>query len=416
MTEAQGVSALVTGAALASYLNYRFLRLPATIGLMAIALTLSTVLVVFTKVTGIATGGAVAFVNGIDFSHVLLHIMLPFLLFAGALHVKVQHLRAHPWLVAILPTVGVLLATVVTGGLLWLGGRWVGLPVPFMQALLFGALIAPTDPIAVLGILRDAQAPRALETVMAAESLLNDGVGVVLFLTLLPLAAGAGTFDLTAVVGTFLVEAIGGMAIGVAAGWIGYRLLRTVDSYSVEIFLTLGVAMGSYAFADALHASGPLATVAAGVVVGGIGREAGMSPSTRHRLDSFWEVIDEMLNAVLFLLIGLELIVIPLHGSWIAFGALAIGSVLAARFVSVALSLLAMPPSRTLPRGATTILTWGGLRGGIAIALALSLPPSDTRGQILTATYLVVLFAVLVQGLTLKHLMRRITGAAPEGA
>lgn len=250
---------------------------------------------------------------------------------------------------------------------------------------------------------------------MAAESLLNDGVAIVLFLTLLPLAAGTGTFDLAAVVGAFLVEAIGGVAIGVSAGWIGYRLLRTVDSYSVEIFLTLGIAMGSYAFADALRTSGPLATVAAGVVIGGIGREAGMSPSTRHRLDSFWEVIDEMLNAVLFLLIGLELIVIPLRGSWIAFGALAIGSVLAARFVSVALSLLAMPASRTLPRGATTILTWGGLRGGIAIALALSLPPSETRGPILTATYVVVLFAVLVQGLTLKRLVRALNGPAPQG-
>ena len=410
MTESQTLAVLITAAAIASFVNYRFLRLPSAIGLMAIALVFSITLILAVTFTNFDVRKGFSFIVSIDFSNLLLHGMLPFLLFAGALHVDLHRLRNQVWPVAILPTLGVAIATLVIGTLLWWCARLFNLPLTWMQGLLFGALIAPTDPIAVLGILKQARAPKSLEAMIAGESLFNDGVGVVAFLTILA-SVTSGTPPHAGHVITFLlVEAAGGIAFGAIVGWAGYRLLRKVDDYPVEIFLTLGVAAGGYALAEAIGVSAPIAIVAAGLVIGGIGRRSGMSQTTREHLNAFWEVVDEMLNAVLFLLVGLELVV-AIDLRYLGIGALAVVIVLVGRYVSVALPMLFIRRVSHVPDGAVRILTWGGLRGAISLALAMSLPAGDARGLLLTSTYVVVAFSILVQGLTLRRVIEAVLGS-----
>ncbi len=410
MTIFQAAAILLVLAGLASYLNYRYLRLPSTIGLMVIALLLSLGTVVLGKLGVPGTRLAAELVGSIDFSETLLHGMLAFLLFAGALHVNLQDLRSQ-WLpVAVLSTVGVALATGLIGVGFWAAARAIGLEIPLIYGLLFGALISPTDPVAVLGVLKRAGATKSLETKIAGESLFNDGIGVVVFLTLLGIATGASEAD-PASVGAFLLrEAVGGALLGGVAGYAVYRMLRKVDNYPVEILLTLGLAAGTYSFAEYVHVSAPIAVVVAGMLTGNHGREFGMSEKTREHLDSFWELIDEFLNAVLFILIGVELLVIRTTPQNIAMGAIAVVLVLAARFLSVAIPMGLMKFKRTFSRGAIPILTWAGLRGGISIGLALSLPPSPQRDLLIGATYMVVIFSVLVQGLTLNRVIDHYRG------
>jgi CPA1 family monovalent cation:H+ antiporter len=411
MTLFQTTAGIISLAALASYLNHRYVRLPATMGLMVIGLVLSLGFVLLGKTGAIDVSHAAGFVRGIDFSETLLHGMLAFLLFAGALHVDLSDLASQKGIIAVLATVGVVLATFATGGLFWAGAHLLGFDLAFIYALLFGALISPTDPIAVLGILKQAGAPQSLEIKITGESLFNDGIGVVVFLTILDIAV-SGAAPATGEVAKFLLEeAVGGVALGLALGWAVYRLLRSVDAYPVEVLLTLALAAGGYSLAEAVHVSAPIAIVVAGLVIGNHGRSFAMSDKTREHLDTFWELLDEILNAVLFVLMGLEVIALTLAWGYLALGVAAIVAALLARLLSVGLPIGLMRLSRGFSPGTVRILTWGGLRGGISIALALSLPPSPERDLILSATYMVVVFSVLVQGLTLGPLIRRLTPA-----
>lgn len=375
---------------------------------MVIALLISVSLVVLGKVGLLDLSHAAEFVRSIDFSQTLLHGMLAFLLFAGALHVDLSDLASQKLPVAVLSTAGVVIATFITGVLFWYGVNWLGFELPLVYALLFGALISPTDPIAVLGILKSAGASKSMEIKITGESLFNDGIGVVIFLTILGIVTSGQQPDATHIAMFLLEEAVGGIGLGLSLGWIVYRLLRSVDNYQVEVMLTLALAAGGYSLAEAIHVSAPIAIVVAGLVIGNHGRAFAMSEKTRAHLDPFWELLDEILNAVLFVLIGMEVLALTMNWNTFAAGFYAIVIVLIARFVSVAFPVLLMKAKRPFSPGAIKILTWGGLRGGISIALALSLPASPERDLILAVTYMVVVFSILVQGLTLKRLIQGI--------
>lgn len=395
---------LICLAALFSYVNHRLLKLPMTIGLMAVALAFSLILLVLGKLGLGIEAEAQRFMMGIDFNEALMHGMLGFLLFAGALHVKLDELLDLKWVVGTLAVAGTILSSVVIGLLGYVLFDWVGLPLPFLYCLLFGALISPTDPIAVMGVLRQARLPKALEMKIVGESLFNDGVGVVLFLVVLNLLP-KDTVHVTDVLVLFAEEALGGAALGVALGYFAYRMLRSVDNYQVEILITLALVMGSFGLADLLHTSGPIAVVVAGLVIGNYGRQWAMSETTREHLDNFWELLDELLNAVLFVLIGLEVLVLSFKQPYLLAGLVAIPMVLAARWLSVVLQIRLFSFIREFTARTVTILTWGGLRGGVSVALALSLPPSSSRDALVTITYAVVVFSILVQGLTINRVL-----------
>jgi CPA1 family monovalent cation:H+ antiporter len=395
---------LICLAALFSYINHRLLKLPLTIGLMAVALVFSLALLALGKLGFGVEAEAQRFIGAIDFNEALMHGMLGFLLFAGALHVKLEELLDLKWVIGTLAVAGTILSTLITGTL----GYWLfdlaGLPLPFLYCLLFGALISPTDPIAVMGVLRQADLPKALEMKIVGESLFNDGVGVVIFLVVLNLLPRASV-SATDVLALFAQEALGGAALGLALGYAAFRMLRSVDNYQVEILITLALVMGSFAVADLLHTSGPIAVVVAGLMIGNHGRRLAMSASTIEHLDSFWKLLDELLNAVLFVLIGLEVLVLSFRAPYLVAGLVAIPLVLAARWLSVSLQVGLFSRVREFSARATTILTWGGLRGGISVALALSLPAGPTRDAVVTITYAVVVFSILVQGLTINKVL-----------
>lgn len=403
----QTIAILLTLAAAAAFLNEKYLHLPATIGLMVVTLSVSVILVVAGKLGVIPTGGIIDFVASIDFDDVLLRGMLSFLLFAGALHVDINDLMDVRMPVGVLATAGVLLATLIIGSLFWLLLTAISIPITYLQALLFGALISPTDPIAVLGIVRTVGAPKSVEMQIAGESLFNDGVGVVVFMTLLAMVSGTHSVSAAGILTFFAEEVIGGVALGCALGYLVYRMMRAVDAYKVEILLSLSLVAGGYALAEALHVSAPIAMVAAGLFIGNHGRVFGMSDQTREELDRFWELVDEILNALLFVIIGLEILALDLSPLHILVGMAAVILVLCGRFISVAIPIRIMALKRRFRPGITGILTWGGLRGGISIALALSLPKSPIRDLILTATYMVVVFSLLVQGLSFGEYIRR---------
>ena len=401
------IALLTTLAALFSYLNHRFIRLPTTIGLMLISLLMSLSLIVGHYLGIHLESSAERIVTQIDFSHTLLQGMLSFLLFAGALHVNLDDLLAQKWAIGIFATLGLLCSTALVGGAMFVLLNAIGLPTPLLACLVFGALISPTDPIAVLGLLKQANVPKSLETNITGESLFNDGIGVVIFLVLLEMLTGEHHFDVRHIGQLLLQEAFGGAILGLALGWFTYHLLKTIDNYQVEVLLTLALVTGGYALASALHMSGPLAIVAAGLLIGNRGRTLGMSDTTREHLDTFWELIDEILNAILFVLIGLEVLIVPLQTNYLMAAALAIPVVLCARFLSIGLPVSLARARRPLAKNTTTILTWAGLRGGISVALVLALPAGPERALFLTSTYAVVVFSIIVQGLTLPALLRR---------
>lgn len=414
MTIFQTVAILLTFAALAAYCNHRFLRLPRTIGLMVIALALSIIFIALGFFGIINLKGTSQFIQTIDFSDTLLHGMLAFFLFAGALHVDLEDLKSQALAVAVLSTAGVVIATLISGTLFWLLTRWMATDISFIYALLFGALISPTDPIAVLGILKKIGAPKSLETKITGESLFNDGVGVVVFLTILGVAVGNQEINAGHIAVFLFKEAVGGALLGIILGWIFYRLLKSVDVYQVEVLLTLALASGGYSLAEAIHVSAPIAIVVAGLFIGNHGRAFGMSETTREHIDTFWELMDEIMNAVLFIIIGLEVLAIRLESSYIIIAVSTIVIVLVSRFLSVSLLVSLMKLKRTFSKGVVEILTWGGLRGGISIALALSLPFTHERYLILAATYFVVVFSILVQGLTIgKVIVARTKSLTP---
>lgn len=396
---------LIVLAALFSYINHRFIKLPTTIGLMIISLVMSLVLIALGRAGIDIERYAHDLFAKIDFNETLMQGMLSFLLFAGALHVNLNDLLKQKWIIGTLATVGVVLSASIVGTLIWLLSDLLHLELPFIYCLLFGAVIAPTDPIAVLAILKEAKVPRTLEAKISGESLFNDGVAVVLFVILLRLVIGGDEIDASHVVGLFLLEAGGGAMFGLGLGWFGYLLIKGIDNYQVEVLITLALVMGGYALANALHLSGPIAIVIAGLFIGNRGRRLAMSTKTRERLDTFWELVDDILNAVLFVLIGLEVLLISFTERHLMAGLIAIPIVLAARFFSVGLPIGLMRRRRKFSPFVVTILTWGGLRGGISVALALSLPGGPEREEIVAMTYVVVVFSIIVQGLTVGKLI-----------
>ncbi|MHB1216246.1 MAG: cation:proton antiporter [Thiobacillus sp.] len=395
--------------ALLAYLNHRFIRMPTTIGVMAAALVLSLALIGLDAV-GMAHGLRAyeeSLLRSIDFSDVLMQGMLSLLLFAGALHVDLSELKAYRWTVGALAVVSTLLSTAVVGLGMWWVLPLVGLNLPLMYCLLFGALISPTDPIAVMGILKSAGAPKELELVIAGESLFNDGVGVVIFSLLLGMLASGVTPTVGQGLELLLHEAGGGLLFGLVLGYVTFRFLKSVDNYQVEVLLTLAAVTGGYALASKLHVSGPLAMVVAGLMIGNHGRALAMSDTTRRYLDMFWELLDEILNATLFVLIGMEVLLVVFSLNELIAAGVAVAVTLFARWLTVGLPVAALHGVFKLPRGSWKVLTWGGLRGGISVALALSLPFGPERNTVVALTYGVVVFSILLQGLSIGYVTRK---------
>lgn len=404
------IALLVTLTALFAYVNLRFIGLPTTIGVMLVSLAVSLVFIAVDS-AGLAELGprVEALVAQVDFYAVLMDGMLSLLLFAGAMHVRLDDLKTQRWPIGIMASAGVVLSTFIIAAGAWLIFGAVGVPVSFIFCLVFGALISPTDPIAVLGILKSANAPKSLEVKIAGESLFNDGVAVVVFLILAGIAAGTREFSFGGVALLLVEEAVGGALLGLILGAATFWLMRSINHYQVEVLLTLALVMGGYSLASYIHVSGPIAMVVAGLMIGNPGRAHAMSDETRGQLESFWELLDELLNAVLFVIIGLEVIVLSFSGQYLTAGLLLIPLVLVARFICVGIPVQLMRRAFAFDFAphAVKILTWGGVRGGISVALALSLPVGPERDVIVSVTYIIVLFSIAVQGLTIGRLIRR---------
>ena len=400
-------SILVVAAALLGWFNHHFLKLPHVIGLTvmgalaAIGLMLANAM--FPALT--LDNQVVALLERMNFTQTLLEGMLSFLLFAGALHVDLERLKQSWVPVLLLSTVGVIISTVLIGIASWALGMLLGLSIEPIWYFVFGALISPTDPVSVLGVLKEEAVPASLQSAVAGESLFNDGVGIVVFTILLGAAVTGTDFSVGEGARLFALEAGGGVLVGLVFGWIGYRALASMDEYALEVLITLAIVMGGYALCSSLHISGPLAMAVAGLLIGNHGVTFAMSDVTRDYVIKFWELVDELLNSILFLLIGLELIALVPGVSHISFGVAAIAITLGARAISVGLATKLIPAARLDTPGAGRILWWGGLRGGISIALALSLPAGPTRDLLLAATFAAVLFSVLVQRATLGRLI-----------
>ena len=395
------IAILLTLAALFSLINYKTIKLPNGIGIMLIGLLMSMALIAITKMGLFSTESIRHVFASIDFNQTVLNGMLSFLLFAGALHVNINRLAELADTIAILATIGVAISAGIVSVLAYYIFNSLGIEISYLYCLVFGVLISPTDPIAVMGILKKIGAPKSIEVKITGESLFNDGVAVVFFIVVLELAKGQADASVGHIALLFGKEAIGGAIYGFIIGYIAYLLLKAVDDYQVEVLITLALVTGGYSLAQHLHISGPIAIVVAGLMIGNKGRRLAMSDNTRRRLDDFWELIDEILNAVLFLLIGIELLIIQVTQNYILASLIMIPTVLVARFVSVGLPVAILKFKNSYSPHAVKILTWGGLRGGISVALALSLPQGDFRDPLLTATYAIVIFSILVQGLTI---------------
>ncbi|MEE8392841.1 MAG: sodium:proton antiporter [Rhodospirillales bacterium] len=402
---------VLTLAAVFGYLNHRWLKLPQSIGLVVIALFASFgVIGLDAAVPSLGfketLGQALA---RIDFHDVLMKGMLSFLLFAGALHVNLEDLLSRKWVIGSLATVGVLMSTFMIGFAMYYITGLAGLDIGLAYCLVFGALISPTDPVAVLGILKTVKVPKSLEAKIAGESLFNDGVGIVVFTILAAIAAsgpGGETMGAYQVAELFVREAIGGALLGLAAGYLCYRAMKTIDEHNLEVLFTLALVMMTYSIAAMIHVSGPIAVVVAGLLIGNHGIRFAMSETTRDHIQKFWSLIDEILNSALFLLIGFEVIALSIEGNIALVMAATIPVVLAARLISVATPIAVLSLRRDFTRGAVAVLTWGGLRGGISVALVLSLPNIEAKGALLAMTYAMVIFSIVVQGLTVKKLVQ----------
>lgn len=399
---------LVVLVATFGYFNHRYFGLPTSVamtGMGAVASLLIIAIDYLLPAAGLSEAAA-QFLSGINFHTMLLDGMLSFLLFAGALHVDWVQMQRGRWPVLVLSTIGVLVSTALIGGAFYYCSMALGVGIPFVWCLIFGALISPTDPVAVMGVLKRTQCPPVLQATVAGESLFNDGVGVVVFSILLTAAVGGEVINYSAAATEFVIEAGGGLLLGLGVGWVGFIAMRSIDEYNVELMITLAIVMGGYALGHWLGVSGPVAMAVAGLLIGNAGVAQAMSESARDHILKFWALVDELLNAVLFLLIGLEIIAIAPRPGLLLLAVVTIPLLLLVRTISVALPLQAM---RTLTgRPALVTLVWGGLRGGISVALALSLPEGSARTAILTVTYAVVLFSVLVQGGTIARVLKRV--------
>ena len=404
-------------------INYKFVKLPHTIGLMIVALVASLSLIAL-DLTFPSLGISILvneFLGNIDFNVTLMQGMLSFLLFAGALHVDLDQLLENKWTILAFASIGVLVSSFVIGGGFWLISGAVGLSLPFLVCLLLGVMVSPTDPVAVLGVLKTLQVPSPLKAKIAGESLFNDGVAVVLFSVLVSLVFGNGgeegletSFQLTSVIWLLTKEALGGLFLGLISGFIAFWLLRQIDDYVLEVLITLALVTGAYSIALHLHLSGPIAMVIAGLLIGNQGTSLAMSETTRMHVETFWELVDEILNSVLFLLIGLKIVFLLQHSSYEIAYPLLIGLFVAitllslfARFLAIALPVQIKSLNSEVNPGTVPILTWAGIRGGVSVALALSLPSSSESELLLFVTYLVVLFSVAIQGLTIENVIKR---------
>ena len=403
-------ASVVVCAALFGYVNHRFIGLRQTTGLTIMGALASLAIV---TVNALWPGLAVArefveSIRAIDFHATVMDGLLSFLLFAGALHIDLQTMKRSAWAIGLITVTGVLLSTAIIGGSAWLALGVAGVGMPLIWCLVFGALISPTDPVAVLGILKLAKVPATLEATVAGESLFNDGVGIVLFTLLLGMATGSEEVSVAGAGRLFAIEALGGAALGLVAGWAAFLALRSIDDHNLEVLITLALVMGGYALAHSLGVNGPIAMAVAGLIIGNHGRRFAMSDNTRDHVNKFWSLIDETLNAVLFLLIGIEVIVILEDWRLLLVGVVAVPLTLAARAISVGLPMLALRYGESLPRGSYSILVVGGVRGGISIALALSLPEIPEKHVMVLATYIVVMFSVIVQASVVGATARRL--------
>ncbi|WP_062389580.1 cation:proton antiporter [Pseudomonas abietaniphila] len=399
--------------AVLAFFNRRYVGLPSAIGVMGIALGLSLLNMAMDAMGFHALHSLEqSLVESIDFSELLMQGMLSLLLFAGALHVNLSELRAYRWQVASLAVVGTTASTLIIGYGLWALLSLTSLELPLSYCLVFGALISPTDPIAVMGILKSAGAPKSVELVIAGESLFNDGVSVVLFSLIVAMIASGEAPSVMGASQLLLLEAGGGAILGAAVGYATYLMLKSIDSYQEEVLITLAAVLGGYALATHLHVSGPLAMVVMGLIVGNQGRSYAMSQQTEKHVDMFWELIDEILNAVLFVLIGLEVVLIQFSNPLITTGLVVIALTLLSRLLTVGLPIRLLGQRFRLPSGSWSVLTWGGLRGGISVALALSLPAGDARDVVVSLTYLVVIFSILIQGMSIGTLVKRVIPCA----
>ncbi|MAB97043.1 MAG: sodium:proton antiporter [Pseudomonadaceae bacterium] len=409
------IAAFLCITALLAYLNRRYVGLPPTIGVMAIALVLSLLNMALDKLGFHALHTyEQSLLKSIDFSELLMQGMLSLLLFAGALHINLSHLRAFRWQIASLAVVGTTLSTLFIGYALWYLLALTDLDLPLVYCLVFGALISPTDPIAVQGILKSAGAPESVELVISGESLFNDGVGVVLFSLILAMIASGNSPTVLGASELLVKEAGGGALLGAVFGFVVYRMLKSIDSYHEEVLITLASVLGGYALATHLHVSGPLAMVVMGLIVGNQGRSHAMSEQTEKNVDMFWELLDEILNAVLFVIIGLEVVLIHFSNALLATGLMVIVLTLVSRLLTVGAPIALLGERFRLPKGSWSVITWGGLRGGISVALALSLPHGDARDIVVSLTYLVVVFSILVQGMTIGKLVKRVIPCKAE--
>ncbi len=403
-------SVLIVLAALFSYANLRFLKLPGTIGIMLIAMLVSVAIrILGDSYFPDATKDFFHLFNSLDFNEILMGAMLNFLLFAGAMHVNFSDLKNLRWTIATYATVSVVLSAFIISGILYYLAPYFGIQIPYIYCLLFGTLISPTDPIVVLGILKQAKVPKMIETKITGESLFNDGVAVVMFAVVLQIATNVN-FDATfqTVSLLFLEEAGGGIILGLLLGFTASHSIKKIDDYKVSALITLSIVMGGFLIAKELHVSSPLAMVIAGLIIGNYGTKVAMSENTRDYLTKFWELIDEIMNAILFLFIGFELLLIEDLVDQILLGIAAIFIVLLSRLLSIIIPARTILRKNTFSRGSLIVLVWGGIRGGVSIALVLSMPNSEWKELLLEITYIVVLFSIVVQGLTVGRVAKRV--------
>ena len=401
---------LVAFAAIFGYINVRFLKLPNTIGLMLVTIVFTFAVMAFSHINPTLLNAEKYIISQIDFKTVLLDVMLSFMLFAGALHTNFNQLKVQRGPVLAFSTIGVLLSTLFVGVFMYYVFQFFTMDISFIHCLLFGALISPTDPIAVLGILKKAKVPKKLEAKIVGESLFNDGVGVVIFLTIYEIASqGKEEITLTHVASLFAQEVFGGIALGLLLGWITYRLMKSIDDYDIEVIITLAAVMLGSAIAHYFHLSAPLAMVTAGLVVGmDTVRNNAMSEITEGYVDKFWELIDILLNTILFVLIGMEMLVLNFENNYLLVALFSIPIVLLCRYASLSAPITFFKKRLNFVPKTNLIMTWGGLRGGISIALALGLTESMHRDLFLVITYVIVVFSILIQGLTVGKLVKKL--------
>ena len=403
------ITVVILLAAIFGYINQRFIKLPGTIGIMIISIIASLVVIALDNIYPEFFVNTIKSIKVIDFNTVVLKVMLSFLLFAAAIHIDVKKLRSERKAILTFSTISILISTLIVGFLFYVTTSLFGLKVNFLYCLLFGALISPTDPIAVVGILKKAKIPASLETKISGESLFNDGVGVVVFITFYEVAnIGLANISIWNVLWLFVRETGGGLLLGWLLGYLCYWSIKSIDNYVVEVMITLAIVMGGYSLAGELHVSGPLAMVMAGLITGDKGMDSGVSDITRDYLGKFWELMDELMNAILFLLIGFEMLIVAFNLTLFWLGCIAVVIVLFARLVSVSIPILILKNKKAFENNAIPILTWGALRGGISVALALSVPKYMYGDMFVSITYIVVLFSIVVQGLTIGKFARKL--------